>query len=367
MFRQAIWIVRNATANWLKQIMKILRLMFAAIVQEFGLTRVNLLNLQSKKMTIAAGFRDLSGSKEKEMKIQIFKIKFAIVLYAFCACVLPFYVHAQNAAKTKVAFPATVENYKLNSKLMAREMPYRVVVPVGYKSSREKTSYPVIYLLHGLTGHFDNWGDKTKIAEYLAPYNFIVVMPEGNNGWYTDSASVPNDRYETYITLELIPEIDKKFRTLADKKHRAVAGLSMGGYGSIKFGLKNPESFALVGSFSGALGAASWTEKTLGNRRNTLIESITSVYGAADSKTREENDIFKLVKEMPFDKISRLPFVYLDCGTEDFLINNNRDFVSLLLEKKVRHEFRQLPGKHDWTYWESQIQEFFELSEKFIK
>ncbi|MDQ3375173.1 MAG: esterase family protein [Acidobacteriota bacterium] len=318
-------------------------------------------------MTRAAGFRDLSGSKEKEMKTQILKIKFAIALYAFCAFVLPFYVQAQNAVKAKVVLPATVENYKLNSKLMAREMPYRVVVPVSYKNSREKTAYPVIYLLHGLTGHFDNWGDKTKIAEYLAPYNFIVVMPEGNNGWYTDSASVPNNRYETYITQELIPEIDKKFRTLPVRKHRAVAGLSMGGYGSIKFGLKNPESFALVGSFSGALGAASWTEKSLGNGWKTLTDSITSVYGAAESKTRQENDIFKLVKEIPSEKVSRLPFLYLDCGTEDSLISSNRDFAGLLLEKKVRHEFRQLPGKHDWKYWESQIQEFFELSEKFLK
>ena len=301
------------------------------------------------------------------MKIQILKIKFAIFLCAFCACVVPFSVQAQSAVKAKDAFPATVENYKLDSKLMAREMPYRVVVPVGYKNSREKTAYPVIYLLHGLTGHFDNWGDKTKIAEYLAPYNFIVVMPEGNNGWYTDSASVPNDRYETYITQELIPEIDKKFRTLPVRKHRAVAGLSMGGYGSIKFGLKNPESFALVGSFSGALGAASWTEKSLGNGWKTLTDSITSVYGATESKTRQENDIFKLVKEIPSEKISRLPFLYLDCGTEDSLISSNRDFAGLLLEKKVRHEFRQLPGKHDWKYWESQIQEFFELSDKFIK
>jgi len=301
------------------------------------------------------------------MKIQIFKVKFAIFLYVFCAFIVPINAQAQTAAKSKVILPATAENFKLNSKLMAREMPYRVVVPISYKNSNEKTAYPVIYLLHGLTGHFNNWGDKTEIAQYLAPYNFIVVMAEGDNGWYTDSATVPNDRYESYITRELIPEIDKKFRTLPDRKHRAVAGLSMGGYGSIKFGLKYPESFTLVGSFSGALGAASWTEKTLGSNWKTLTDSITSIYGADGSKTRQENDIFKLVREMSAEKVSRLPFVYLDCGTEDFLIGSNRDFVSLLLEKKVRHEFRQLPGKHDWAYWEAQIQEFFELSEKLLK
>jgi S-formylglutathione hydrolase FrmB len=257
------------------------------------------------------------------------------------------------------------QDLKLNSKLMAREMPFRVVLPQNY-TSEKAVRFPVVYLLHGLTGHFDNWGSKTKIAEYLAPYNYIIVMPEGNNGWYTDSATVANDKYESYILHELIPEIDKNFRTFADKNHRVIAGLSMGGYGAIKFGLKTPEMFALVGSFSGALGAASLTEKEVGTK-GTIAESILAVYGVADSKTRRQNEIFKLVREMPADKIKNLPFIYFDCGTEDFLIGNNRDFAALLFEKKVRHEFRQLPGAHDWKFWDAQIQEFLELSVKFIK
>ncbi len=269
-------------------------------------------------------------------------------------------------AQPKIALPTTVENHKLNSKLMAREMPYRVILPINYKLEKAQR-YPVLYLLHGLTGHFDNWTDKSKLAEYAAKYNYVIVTPEGNNGWYSDSATVPTDRYETYITQELIPEIDKNFRTVADRNHRVVAGLSMGGYGSIKFGLKNAEMFALVGSFSGALGAASFTDKILGNSWKVLTDSIMSVYAMEDSPTRKQNDIFRIVREMPADKVKTLPFIYLDCGTEDGLINSNRDFVNLLLEKKVKHEFRQLPGAHDWKFWDAQVQEFLELSEKFIK
>ncbi|MDQ3713178.1 MAG: esterase family protein [Acidobacteriota bacterium] len=269
-------------------------------------------------------------------------------------------------AQPKAALPTTVENHKLNSKLMAREMPYRVVLPINYKSEKAQR-YSVLYLLHGLTGHFDNWTERSKLAEYAAKYNYIIVTPEGNNGWYSDSATVLNDRYETYITQELVPEIDKNFRTAGDGNHRAVAGLSMGGYGSIKFGLKNPEMFALVGSFSGALGAASFTDKILGSNWKVLTDSIISVYGAEDSPTRKQNDIFKIVREMPADKTKTLPFIYLDCGTEDSLITSNRDFVNLLLEKKVKHEFRQLPGAHNWKFWDAQIQEFLEVSEKFIK
>jgi putative tributyrin esterase len=255
---------------------------------------------------------------------------------------------------------------KLNSKLMAREMPYRVVFPAGYKLEKEKR-YPVVYLLHGLTGHYDNWTDKTKLAEYAARYNFIFVTPEGADGWYTDSASVPLDKHESYIIQELIPEIDKNLRTIADRNHRIIAGLSMGGYGSLKFGLKYPDKFVLVGSFSGALGAASWTEKILGNNWKALTDSIASVYGAEESQTRKDNDIYKIMREMTPEKTKLLPFIYLDCGTEDFLIVQNRDFAALLLEKKIPHEFRQLPGKHDWIFWDAQVQEFLELSEKYIK
>jgi len=281
--------------------------------------------------------------------------------------------YAQQAQPKSAALPANVENHKLTSKLMAREMSYRVVLPEGYGKLKDKNTtvkpkfYPVIYLLHGLTGHFDNWTDKSKLVEYAARYDYIFVTPEGNNGWYSDSSTVSNDKYESYIIQELIPEIDKNFRTQADRNHRAVAGLSMGGYGSIKFGLKYPEKFVLVGSFSGALQAASLTEKMLGSGWKALTDSITGVYGAEDSPTRKANDVFKIVREMPADKASALPFIYFDCGTEDGLIITNREFSTALLEKKIPHEFRELPGKHDWKFWDAQIQEFLRVSEKFIK
>ncbi|MGI8883499.1 MAG: alpha/beta hydrolase [Pyrinomonadaceae bacterium] len=294
---------------------------------------------------------------------------YARIFWLTLALILPFSVQGQtaqtktevnqSAAQTKSA--VNVQNLKLNSKLMAREMPYRIVFPTNYENNKSE-KYAVVYLLHGLTGHFDNWGDKTKLADVAANYKYLIVMPEGNNGWYSDSATVPNDKYESYIVKELIPEIDKNFRTISDRNNRVIAGLSMGGYGSLKFGLKYPEMFSLVGSFSGALGAASWMEKDLGGR-GVIAETIMSVYGAADSKTRQENDIYKLVREISPEKAKQLPFIYLDCGTEDFLIQSNRDYAALLLEKKIPHEFRQLPGKHDWVFWNSQIKEFFELIE----
>src|SRR5881394_2242262 len=153
---------------------------------------------------------------------------------------------------------------KLSSRMMGRDVPYRVIVPSNY-DEKSGHHYPVIYLLHGLSGHFDNWTDKTKLTSYAGNYDFIIVMPEGDDGWYTDSVTVPNDRYESYIVNELVPEIDRKFRTLPDRPHRIIAGLSMGGYGSIKFGLKYSNLFSLVGSFSGAFDAPMRTKKSGNN------------------------------------------------------------------------------------------------------
>jgi putative tributyrin esterase len=278
-----------------------------------------------------------------------FRILFVLIL-AFS-----FSVFAQE----KVKF----EDFKLKSKLMNREMPYRVLLPSNYDKQKD-SRFPVVYLLHGLFGHFNLWTEKTKLAEHATKHQLIIVNPEGDNGWYSDSVSVPNDRYETYINEELISEIDKNFRTISDRKSRYMAGLSMGGYGSLKFGLKYPEKFAAVGSFSGALGAAS----IVSDEKNPMLgKSISNIFGEVNSQTRKDNDVFLLAKNVSADKIKELPFIYIDCGTEDFLFQNNRDFVNILVNKKIPHEFRQLPGKHDWKFWDSQVQEFLQLAEQMSK
>ncbi len=291
----------------------------------------------------------------------MFKRQF-LLLSLFLA--LTFSAFAQKTETAKTNSAGRVSKQILGSKLMAREMPYNLLLPKNYNDeSSKEMRFPVIYLLHGLTGHFNNWAELSKLEEPAANYNFIIVMPEGNDGWYTDSVNVPNDKYESYIVKELIPEIDKKYRTQAMRGSRAIAGLSMGGYGSLKFGLKYAEMFALAGSFSGALGITDITDK---NSTPWISKSVMSVYGEAASETRKANDIFRIVRETKPENIKNLPFIYQDCGTEDFLIQNNRDFAALLTEKKIPHEYRQLPGAHNWKYWNSQVEEFLRVSEKFI-
>ncbi len=270
---------------------------------------------------------------------------------------------AQPAPASKAAnTSAEVVTLKLASTLMGREMPYRVILPVDYKTKPE-TRYGVVYLLHGLTGHYNNWTDRTRLAEYAAAHRYIIVTPEGDNGWYTDSVSVANDKYESYIVKELIPEIDTKYRTIAGRDSRMIAGLSMGGYGAVKFGLKYPAMFSIVGSFSGALGAAGFSETNAG----AIGKSMTAILGPADSETRRSNDIFATIRELTPERIKQLPFIYQSCGTEDFLIQNNRDFVALLVEKKVPHEYRQHPGAHTWDFWDAHVKEFLDVATRRLK
>ena len=269
-----------------------------------------------------------------------------------------------NSGKsTKTAVVATAD--ELDSKLMARKMPYHVLLPFEYDQNKAER-FPVIYLLHGLWGNYKNWVEKTALLEYAARHKIIIVNPEGGNGWYVDNANQPNDKYESYVVAELIPEIDKKFRTIAERKGRAVAGLSMGGYGAIKFGVKYPEKFIFAASMSGAVNAASW--KNIEENAASLRKSLAEVFVSADNPTHRENDLFKIFSELPPEKGGALPFFYLDCGTEDSLnfLQFNRQLADIMLQRKIPHEFRELPGKHDWAFWNQQIVEVLRIGERIF-
>jgi len=251
---------------------------------------------------------------------------------------------------------ARVETVRLQSKLVNATLPYNVILPPDYDTARA-TRYPVFYLLHGLTGHYSDWLTKTNVADYAAEYRFIVVMPEGNDSWYTDSTT---DKYESYILQEVLPDVQQRYRTIEARYGRAIAGLSMGGYGAIKFGLKSPQTFIFAASMSGAFGATRWTEKEI---PASWQESL-KLYGPAGSDTRQGNDLFEIIKKLSVGRIQSLPFFYFDCGTEDspLIFPYNRELAVLMFEKKIPHEYRELPGDHSWGYWDSQVQEVLRIA-----
>ena len=245
-----------------------------------------------------------------------------------------------------------VETVRFQSKLVDATLPYNVILPADYDTSKT-TRYPVLYLLHGLTGHYNDWVQRSNVADYAADYRMIVVTPEGNDSWYIE-------KYESYILNELMPDVQQRYRTIEARYGRSIAGLSMGGYGAIKFGLKSPSTFVFAGSMSGAFGVTKFTEKEIPE----LWKESLKLFGPVGSETRLANDVFEILGKLTPARINSLPYFYFDCGTEDLplIFPYNRELAGLMFEKKIPHEFRQMPGDHSWGYWDRQVREILKLA-----
>lgn len=257
--------------------------------------------------------------------------------------------------------------FQLKSNLLKRQIPYSVVLPVNYDEEKQ-TRFPVVYILHGFSGSHKDFVAYSQLLEIYSRHKFIVVTVEGENGFYTDSQTKPNDKFESYIVKDLIPEIDSNFRTISARYARAIIGDSMGGYGALKFGLKFPEMFVLAASWSGGLTIASWRKPSeITFNVPGIKEYLLSVFGSKNNKeTLAANDLFQLIKKIPTDKIDSLPFFYIDCGTEDELglLKPNQQFAEIMVNRKIRHEFRQVPGEHTVQLY--RVSDVLELSDRIF-
>ena len=265
-------------------------------------------------------------------------------------------------AQSAGAQSAAIETVQFHSTLINANLPYNVVLPTDYRRSKT-TRYPVLYLLHGLGGHYGDWLTRTNVADYAGMYRMIIVMPEGNDSWYVDGI---RDKYESYILRELLPDVDKRYRTIQSRYGRAIAGLSMGGYGAIKFGLKYPSTFAFAGSMSGALSPGTWTADDLKNLK-AIYDSLPPVFGPAGSDVRKTNDIFQIAQGLSPARVAGLPYFYLDAGTEDPFFEGSQRFAGVLREKKIPHEYRELPGDHSWQYWDRQVKEVLKIAAEKLR
>ena len=265
------------------------------------------------------------------------------------------------AANAQTVEPPRIVNGGVNSALIGKRLQYTVVLPTDYYES-PTTRYPVLYLLHGLFGHYSDWTSRTNVADYAAKYRMIIVAPEGNDSWYVDSPVVATDKYESYIIRELIPEINIYYRTINDRRDRGIAGLSMGGYGALKFAIKYPGTFAFAASMSGALDPVVRNDKNPKFSWDIFRPSIMAAFGKADSQTRVANDLHKLYRDLPANQIAGLPYLYFDCGLDDPWLGTNQDLAKLLAERHIPHEYRQLPGNHNWSQWDQQVIEVLRLA-----
>jgi S-formylglutathione hydrolase FrmB len=226
----------------------------------------------------------------------------------------------------------------------------------------------VLYLLHGLGDDHTAWSFMTNLSGYATAHDILVVMPDAGRSFYVNSASDPKARFEDFIVKDLIPYVDSHFRSIPLPRARAVAGLSMGGYGAAFLGLKHYRRFAAIGSFSGAVGIA--RSAAAPNPANAEAEKRTKelqgLFGSSGSAERAARDPFALLEKVP---PAEMPLIYIACGGQDFLVSQNRDFVQLLAQKKIPYEYREVsPRVHSWDFWDDQISIFLAmLDERWAK
>ncbi len=239
---------------------------------------------------------------------------------------------------------AEVDTIAIFSNSMHHTIKTVVIRPAAYAKEKNK-HFPVIYLLHGAGGSYSNWIKYVPHIQQLADeYQLMIVCPDGaSTSWYFDSPIDSTFRYETFVGTEVPQYIDANYRTIADRKGRAITGLSMGGHGGIFLGFRHADIFSACGSTSGALHVTVITqgygvEKRLGD---------TSV----NKKYWQDWSVVNVIDHYPKDSLA----IIMDCGTEDMVLGMNRMVHEKILKLKIPHDYTERPGEHNWKYWNTSI------------
>lgn len=240
-----------------------------------------------------------------------------------------------------------------HSRALQKASAFTIIFPDAPSISPPWSTF---YLLHGLSDDHTIWTRRTSIERYVGNLPLVVVMPDGGRGWY---ANDPNGyKYEDDLIKDVVGLVERTFPVKAEREGRAIGGLSMGGYGAVKLGLKHHEMFCSVNSHSGALGA----HRRDIPRIREISPEFTRIFGK-DSHDGSE-DPFALITQIDH---GRIPALRIDCGTEDFLLDQNRAFHKLLEESRIPHEYEEFPGTHSWAYWDEHVQEAIAFHARNLK
>ena len=246
------------------------------------------------------------------------------------------------------------------SKCLLRQVTVNAVVPAAKMvfpgmPVREKKPFKTLYLLHGIFGNYTDWLTGTNIQAWAEDRNLAVIMPSGDNSFYVDH-EVRGDMYGEFIGHELV-EVTRELLPLSTaRKDTFIAGLSMGGFGALRNGLKYCDAFGCIAALSSALVLERAVHSTYDDPspigRRGYFESV---FGDLDALLGSDKDPRGLIERRIADR-SELPKLYMCCGTEDMLINENRSFHQFLLDHDVAHTYVEGPGSHDWQFWNEYIE-----------
>ena len=245
----------------------------------------------------------------------------------------------------------TITEHSVKSNILGCEKKYCIYLPQGYEEGNKQ--YPVLYLLHGLTDNHTAWRDRGNVKEIATEIfnngnskEMIIVMPDAGTT-YDGYFNCEGWRYEDFFFTEFIPHIESTYRIKADRKHRAIAGLSMGGGGTIGYALRHSEMFSSAYAMSALAGMVenSWISRDADARRRLFIESAV-----------EYNNI-AVLENIGKDELDSLASVrwFIDVGDDDFLLENNMDFIKAMRKQRIKHQFRVREGGHTWQYWQQAL------------
>ena len=244
-----------------------------------------------------------------------------------------------------------------SSKVLGMDVQMNVIYPQATDREEEGVNfrsdgYPVLYLLHGMGSDYTSWCRRTSIERYATAKGLAVIMPEVLTSWYTDMAYGP--RYWTFVAEELPQIVHEFFPRLSTKREDTfAAGLSMGGYGALKLGLLKPDAFSHVAPLSGGLDVVRICRDIVASNEPQPI--FEQVFGSLPLLEGSPNDLFAAAETLAKSGQQR-PQIYMWCGTEDFLYEDNIRMKEHLLKLGYDLTYEESPGDHSYGYWDRQIQ-----------
>lgn len=242
------------------------------------------------------------------------------------------------------------------SNALARGTSFHMVLPndspsfITEGNENYKRKMKTFFLLHGYSGSSKDWLLGSPVQDLASRYNMAIVMPSGENSFYLDGKGA-GKAYGRYVGQELVEYVRNTFDLSRDKEDTFIGGLSMGGFGAIHQGLSYPETFGKVVALSSALIIHNIKNKPKDFKDGIAdYDYYTSTFGDLDQLEDSENNPEILIKKLIKENKS-IPNLYMACGTEDFLIQENRVFYNFLKENKVDVEYIESPGEHNWEFW----------------
>lgn len=241
--------------------------------------------------------------------------------------------------QSRAAIVDTVTTY---SPSMKKEIRAVVIRPSQYNSLQRM---PVVYLLHGYSDNYAGWVTKAAGVEKLADqYGLMIVCPDGGFGsWYWDSPADAAFRYETYVSKELVAWVDKTYKTIPDRKGRAITGLSMGGHGALYLALRHQDVFGAAGSMSGGVDIRPFPN-------NWDMARRLGEYAKAPANW-EQHTVINMLHLLTPKSLKLI----IDCGTGDFFYEVNENLHRQLLYRNIPHDYITRPGVHNWEYWKNAV------------